>query len=425
MVFLRKNKSIWGAALLFGTAALLLHEDAKADGLTTEIAAVVPVRSSSDVGGHWAESLIRKAAELNLIQGYSDGTFHPDGKITRAEFAAMLNRATKQKTDTTAAENSLSGLQNHWSQAEVNKLAVLGFIDQSDYKDGFSPDRELTRYEMIKWISSGLAQSEPSFKQALEDTKGTLLPTPETYEGGIVSDQIPYVALVKGTGIVDGFEDSTFRLAQATTRAEVSAILMRFMEVEGNKAEQYKGLNELREVGLTGSNLTTITKYKYGMDYNGVVRDFSFIRGKSISLRGGIGTMKINRVIAVDSDNDSNVSIYKPMFHENVEKYQRGKYILYSEIAVQSSVKDLTNLELGNSMGNGITSSTRLLGDNVTRFGLKTLSNRNNNELLNSSKDEFFWVSQVLQTTLPENRPSLSYSITADNKDFIMIYLSQ
>ncbi|MGE6230507.1 S-layer homology domain-containing protein [Paenibacillus chitinolyticus] len=423
MVFLRKNKSIWGAALLFGTAAILLHNDAKAVGLTAELAAAVPVQSFSDVGGHWAETVIRKATELNLVQGYSDGTFHPDGKITRAEFAAMLNRATKQKTDTAAAENPLAGLQNHWSQAEVDKLALLGFIDLGDYKAGFSPDQELTRHEMIKWISSGLAQSEPSFKQALEDTEGTLLPTPETYKGGISSEQIPYVALVKGTGIVDGFEDGTFRLAQATTRAEVSAILMRFMEVEGNKAEQYTGLNELREVGLTGSNLTTITKYKYGMDYNGVVRDFSFIRGKSISLRDGIGTMKINRVIAVDSDNDSNVSIYKPMFLENVEKYQKNKYVVFSEIAVLSSVKDLTNLELGNSMGNGITSSTRLLGDNVVRFGLKTLSNRNNNELLNSGNDEFFWVSQVLQTALPETRPSLSYSITADNKDFIMIYL--
>ncbi|MCY9594050.1 S-layer homology domain-containing protein [Paenibacillus chitinolyticus] len=425
MVFLRKNKRFWGAAILFGTAAILLHNDAKAVGLTTELAAAVPVQSFSDVGGHWAETVIRKAADLNLVQGYSDGTFHPDGKITRAEFAAMLNRATKQKTDTAGAENPLSGLQNHWSQAEVNKLAALGFIDQSDYKTGFSPDLELTRYEMIKWISSGLAQSEPSFKQALEDTEGTLLPTPETYKGGISSEQIPSVALVKGTGIVDGFEDGTFRLAQATTRAEVSAILMRFMEVEGNKAEQYKGLNELREVGLTGSNLTTITKYKYGMDYNGVVRDFSFIRGISISLRDGIGTMKINRVIAVDSDNDSNVSIYKPMFLENVEKYQKNKYVVFSEIAVQSSVKNLTNLELGNSMGNGITSSTRLLGDNVIRFGLKTLSNRNNNELLNSGNDEFFWVSEVIPKTVPENYPKLSFSIKAQNDDLVRIILNK
>jgi len=423
MVFLRKNKRFCGAAILFGTAAILLHNDAKAVGLTAELAAAVPVQSFSDVGGHWAETVIRKAAELNLVQGYSDGTFHPDGKITRAEFAAMLNRATKQTTDTAEAENLLTGLQNHWSQAEVNKLAALGFIDQSDYKAGFSPDRELTRYEMIKWISAGLAQSEPSFKQALEDTEGTLLPTPETYKGGISSEQIPYVALVKGTGIVDGFEDGSFRLAQATTRAEVSAILMRFMEVEGNKAEQYKGLNELREVGLTGSNLTTITKYEYGMDYNGVVRDFSFIRGKSISLRDGIGTMKINRVIAVDSDNDSNVSIYKPMFLENVEKYQEGEYVVYSEIGVHSHIKDITNIQLGNSMGNGITSSTRLRGGNVISYGLRTLSSRDNNEILGGS-EKLFWVSQVIPKHLPNNYPTLTYSIMTENGDFIGIILS-
>ncbi|MEC0246935.1 S-layer homology domain-containing protein [Paenibacillus chitinolyticus] len=424
MVFLRKNKSIRGVAILFGTAALLLHDDAKAVGLTTEIAAAVPVRTFSDVGGHWAESLIRKAAELNLVQGYSDGTFHPDGKITRAEFAAMLNRATKQKTDTTAAEHSLSGLQNHWSQGEVNKLAVLGFIDQGDYKDGFSPDRELTRYEMIKWISSGLAQSEPSFKQAMEDTKGTLLPTPETYKGGIASDQIPYVALVKGTGIVDGFEDSTFRLAQATTRAEVSAILMRFMEVEGNKAEQYKALNELREVGLTGSNLTTITKYKYVQDLSGEVRTFAYLKDKNIPLLGALGKMKIHRIIILDTNSESS-SIYSMMFQDKNVIPPKDMYMVFSDITINSNSNNISSVALGDAMGNGITSSDRLTGEVIERYALDTLPRTNVKGFLSKGSQNRVWVTQSIKEIIPDNRSSVSYTIQTESSDEVTIAMSK
>ncbi|WP_405081667.1 S-layer homology domain-containing protein [Paenibacillus chitinolyticus] len=414
MVFLRKNKRFRGAAILFGTAALLLHEDAKAVGLTTEIAAAAPVRTFSDVGGHWAESLIRKAAELNLVQGYGDGTFHPDGKITRAEFAAMLNRATKQKTDTTAAEHSLSGLQNHWSQAEVNKLAVLGFIDQGDYKDGFSPDRELTRYEMIKWISSGLAQSEPSFKQAMEDTKGTLLPTPETYKGGIASDQIPYVALVKGTGIVDGFEDSTFRLAQTTTRAEVSAILMRFMEVEGNKAEQYKALNELREVGLTGSNVLSITKYLYSKNYSNEEASFDKIRNKEITLKNNIATMKVKRIIFIDTIDTNASGVYAQMFLDQVEKYQNNRYIAVSEISIISNLDKIDPNTLANGMGNGITSATRLSELSATRYGIPTIPLLSAG-FFQKGVEKSVWVLQTMPKIPPNNREYISYSLTTNS----------
>ncbi|MFC9778047.1 S-layer homology domain-containing protein [Paenibacillus chitinolyticus] len=414
MVFLRKNKRFCGAAILFGTAAILLHNDAKAVGLTTELAAAVPVQSFSDVGGHWAETVIRKAVELNLVQGYSDGTFHPDGKITRAEFAAMLNRATKQKTDTAAAENSLSGLQNHWSQAEVNKLAALGFIDQSDYKTGFSPDQELTRHEMIKWISAGLAQSEPSFKQALEDTEGTLLPTPETYKGGISSEQIPYVALVKGTGIVDGFEDGTFRLAQATTRAEVSAILMRFMEVEGHKAEQYQGLNELREVGLTGSNVLSITKYLYSKNYSNEEASFDKIQNKDITLKNNIATMKVKRIIFIDTIDTKASGVYAQMFLDQVEKYQNNRYIAVSEISITSNLDKIDPNTLTNGMGNGITSATRLSDASATRYGIPTIPLLSSG-FFQKGVENSVWVLQTMPKIPPNNREYISYSITTDS----------
>jgi len=47
----------------------------------------------ADTQGHWAEKTIDIFVQLNLINGYKDGTFRPNNPITRAEFAAILNRA--------------------------------------------------------------------------------------------------------------------------------------------------------------------------------------------------------------------------------------------------------------------------------------------------------------------------------------------
>ena len=44
----------------------------------------------TDIKGHWAETSIKKAAELGLVEGYTDGTYKPGANVTRAEFAAML-----------------------------------------------------------------------------------------------------------------------------------------------------------------------------------------------------------------------------------------------------------------------------------------------------------------------------------------------
>ncbi|MBO7275384.1 MAG: S-layer homology domain-containing protein, partial [Clostridia bacterium] len=46
----------------------------------------------SDIKGHWAEKFINEAYNLGIIEGYPDGTFHPDDLITRAEAIAVANR---------------------------------------------------------------------------------------------------------------------------------------------------------------------------------------------------------------------------------------------------------------------------------------------------------------------------------------------
>lgn len=137
----------------------------------------------------------------------------------------------------------------------------MGFISTMDYPNGFKPGTSLTRTEMAKWMASGLAAKNEDFKQALSDTEDTLVPVAEYHKGGLNKSDYPYVSVVLGTGLMAGYPDGTFGPSKTTTRAEVAVILARYETVQDKKASSYQDLNEMREVGLTGTNLLSATPH--------------------------------------------------------------------------------------------------------------------------------------------------------------------
>jgi hypothetical protein len=324
--------------------------------ILTVPAAASATPAFSDVKGHWAEKDIQTAVAKGIVAGYPNGTFKPNGTITRAEAAGMLSRVTKLAPENTS--EAFSDLEKHWSRDQVRKLVALGFIDPADYKKGFEPDKPVTRYEVMKWIASGLAKSNPDFAQALIDTKDTLLPTPESFKGGISPEQVPYIALVRGTEIIQGFEDGTMRPANTTTRAEVAAIMLRYEKVEGTDPKQYRALNELREVGLTGSNMTSVTNFRYMItsDINPSFRgiDFTGVRDKPITGRNGYATKRVHRMIFTPLEG----SVYFDLFvfpdaKAGMEKTNGRSVFVFEEISFTSHVDRLDSDRYRGEFSNG------------------------------------------------------------------------
>lgn len=101
---------------------------------------------------------------IGYINGYPDGEFKPGNNLTRAEFAALIKRFAKlEKTD---KENPFPDLnESHWAYEDILSLNASGLIE--GYEDGtYRPENRVTRAEVMTVINKILGRnpSEPYVK---------------------------------------------------------------------------------------------------------------------------------------------------------------------------------------------------------------------------------------------------------------------
>ncbi|MEW4425886.1 S-layer homology domain-containing protein [Paenibacillus pabuli] len=342
----------------------------------TESTSQAAVTSFKDVpANHWAKASIDAAVDEGYFKGYSDGTFKPGATVTRAEFAALLSRVAKGTAETDQA-NVFKDLTGHWSEEEVNRAVSLGFLDSSDYLNGFKPSTALTREEMAKWLSSGLAAKDEEYKQALKDTENTLVPVAEYYKGGLKKSAYPFVSVVLGTGLMSGYPDGTFGPGKTTTRAEAAVILSRYEQIQENEATSYRDLNEMREVGLTGTNLTSATPYIYLKSEDGTIASFDRIVGKSAKLRNNLGTIMPHRMIVTHANSKTSVlNLYGKMFIDKNYRYpiKQELYEVFIEVTVTPKGDNLRNLAFYQAIADVFTTVNNFDSGTVDAFGINNL----------------------------------------------------
>lgn len=99
----------------------------------------------SDANGAWYSQAVNYVVDKKLISGYSDGTFRPGNNITRAEFAQMISGMLDNKEK---AQTTLKDVQGHWAQDAIAK--VYGAKKVTGYPDGtFRPNKDITRAEAV------------------------------------------------------------------------------------------------------------------------------------------------------------------------------------------------------------------------------------------------------------------------------------
>ena len=112
----------------------------------------------------WYNNAVSTLSNAGIIDGYEDGTFKPDGNITRAEFATIAVRFFEATYD---GEDLFSDIAGHWAQDYINEAANAGIVD--GYPDGtFGPQKLITRAEAMTMVNRTIDR-HPDADHLLED----------------------------------------------------------------------------------------------------------------------------------------------------------------------------------------------------------------------------------------------------------------
>ncbi|WP_158606683.1 S-layer homology domain-containing protein [Paenibacillus ginsengarvi] len=107
-------------------------------------------KTFSDIAGHWAKKDIELLASKLIVNGVTDTTFEADRNITRAEFAALVVRALGLSPVASAAKFS-DVKSADWYAGVVGAAAQAGIVN--GYEDGsFHPNAQITREELAAMV---------------------------------------------------------------------------------------------------------------------------------------------------------------------------------------------------------------------------------------------------------------------------------
>lgn len=101
-----------------------------------------PAAKLSDIQNHWAQVSIELLVNKGIISGYEDGTFKPDNHVTRAEFVKMIASAFNLTGEAVGEFTDVSS--DHWAYSYIKNASAAGIIN--GYDDGsFNPEGIITR----------------------------------------------------------------------------------------------------------------------------------------------------------------------------------------------------------------------------------------------------------------------------------------
>ncbi|MCC8161539.1 MAG: chitobiase/beta-hexosaminidase C-terminal domain-containing protein [Oscillospiraceae bacterium] len=119
----------------------IMEDDAKDDYVPTG-------EEYPDVAAdRWSAQAVEYLSINGIIHGYPDGSFMPEGKITRAEFCTLITYYLGLDAD--YSEIPFDDITDeHWGYGYVSALYNAGYI--TGYEDGtFRPDAQLSRAEAV------------------------------------------------------------------------------------------------------------------------------------------------------------------------------------------------------------------------------------------------------------------------------------
>ncbi len=178
-------------------------------------------KSFTDTVSHWGAAAIGFVSARELFNGVGGGVFAPDGTMDRAMLVTVLSRLACAKG---AGEASFSDVSaDKWYAFAVGWAAECGITD--GYEDGtFRPTKAVTRAEAVTMLQRFAYLSGVDTTSASDGVS--------TFPDGEKAPEWSLGALnwALERGLLTGRSDGTLDPAGTATRAELAAILMRYIQ---------------------------------------------------------------------------------------------------------------------------------------------------------------------------------------------------
>jgi S-layer homology domain len=173
--------------------------------------------SFTDVqSNYWASQFIQELGQRGVIAGFPDGSFRPEAPVTRAQFAAMLNKAF-QKNPTRTATRFVDVRSNYWALNAIQQAYTTGFL--SGYPGNrFAPEEQIPRQQVLVSLANGLEFTPNS---SVESTLQNF-----SDSGSIANYARSPIAAATENRIVVNYPNLKFlNPEQVATRAQVAAFI--------------------------------------------------------------------------------------------------------------------------------------------------------------------------------------------------------
>jgi uncharacterized surface protein with fasciclin (FAS1) repeats len=223
----------------------------------------------SDVSSdYWARPFIQALADNNVISGFPDGSFRPNQGVTRAEFAALIQKAFPNQNR--VRQLSAGGFKDvpagYWAASAIQNAYETGFL--AGYPGNvFRPNEQIPKVQAIVAVTSGLGLTS-STTGASSD-----LNTYYNDASAIPNYAVSSVTAATQSNIVVNYPDvKQLNPQQPLTRAEAAALLYQALARQGRvqpiasnlPASQYivgatQTGNDIVSLAASSTSLTTLT----------------------------------------------------------------------------------------------------------------------------------------------------------------------
>ena len=195
------------------------------------LSCIAYAKDFSDVpSDHWAYQYINDLSNNGVINGYEDGTYKPQDSVTRAEFLKLL-----VSSESILKEEAMEYIkrigQVNWYDPFVKYVMYREMSSREYQEEEYS--QPIERVEIITFIKHFSKYYDMSVFEKNVD---------EVDEFNDVDDLNDFekesLVNVQRLGVMNGYEDGSFKPHNNVTRAEVSAIIYRW-----NNALKREGFN--------------------------------------------------------------------------------------------------------------------------------------------------------------------------------------